>query len=91
MCYQIQYQYLSKVTITNHYIVLINCKDVEHAWLNKWLFVNSHGAVKLSLSFMNCPLIIANFGITSTNHTFLINAILVDVLCNFDVILFNLI
>ena len=46
--------------------------------------------LKLSVSLMNCPLTIANFGITSTNNAFLINAILTDVLCNFYVILFNL-
>ena len=40
---------------------------------------------------MNCPLTITNFGITSTSNAFLINAVLADVLCNFDVILFNLI
>ena len=33
-------------------------------------------AVKLSVSLMNYPLTIANFGITSTNNAFLINAIL---------------
>ena len=36
-------------------------------------------------------LTIAKFGITSTKNAFLINAILADALCNFDVILFNLI
>ena len=40
---------------------------------------------------MNCPLTITNFGITSTSNAFLINAVLADLLCNFDVILFNLI
>ena len=40
---------------------------------------------------MNCPLAIENFDITSTNNIFFINAMLADVLCNSDVILFNLI
>ena len=34
MCYQVQYQYLNKVKILNQIIVLINCKDLEHAKLN---------------------------------------------------------
>ena len=34
-------------------------------------------------------LTIANFGITSTNNTFLINAILANALCNFDVKYFS--
>ena len=25
---------MNKVTNSNHYIALINCKDLEHAWLN---------------------------------------------------------
>ena len=39
----------------------------------------------------DCPLTIGNFGFTSTNNAFLflMNAILADVLCNFDVILLN--
>ena len=40
---------------------------------------------------MNCPLTIENFDITSANNIFLINALLADVLCDSDVILFNLI
>ena len=54
-------------------------------------FHNLLDAVKLSASLMNCPVTIANFGITSTNNTFLIHAIRADILHNFDVILFNLI
>ena len=38
-------------------------------------------AVKLYVSLMKCPLIIANFGITLTNNVFLINPIFADVLC----------
>ena len=59
--------------------------------LVKRLFINLRDAVKLSVSMRNCPLTIANFGVTSTNNAFLINVILADVLCNFHVILFYLI
>ena len=81
---------LNKVTISNHCIPLINCKDLECAWLNDFSF-NLRDVVKLSTLWMNCPLAIANFCVKfflSWNKVFLINAIVVDILCNFDVIFF---
>ena len=37
MCYQMQYQYLNEATISNQYIALINCRNLEHVCLNNFL------------------------------------------------------
>ena len=52
--------------------------------------MNLLDASKLSILLMRCPLTIANFGVTSTNEAFLINALLACVLLIFYVIFINL-
>ena len=68
---------------------------------NSYLYVNGTEAPKLKgidklnpyqccLGSISKDFIINNFRITSTNHAFLKNAILADILCSFDVTLFYL-
>ena len=59
--------------------ILQSIVKILNIYLVKRLFINLRDAVKLSVSLMNCPLTIANFGIASTKNAFLINAILANV------------